>query len=458
MKRIFTFFSSLLCVASGVFGQITIDGNLNEAGYTTVAMRGVTSLGFGPDVNAKAIKIAQSAGAVYIGVTGFLDASSNDGNAIGLMLNFTSTSHPSAVAGAAAGTNLKIATTSTIPNYMYYNIKVGFEVDYMFALNPGGMSATNCFVNGGKKIGGSSESYLGNIEQLGFETADVGVTGGFFASAGVNMAFKRDLANSNAGFEMKIPFSALGLPNNAQLSVQAFAFVVSPTGYFSNITVPGTPTPNNLGQDGTGAFVSNDAALSPTIDFSTLAGGPYVSSSVVIPVEMTNFDATTVNNTVKLNWLTASERNNAYFDVERSANGRDWSKIGQVKGSGTSTKTTKYTFSDETPLPTINYYRLNQVDNDGKSSYSPTVSVNIKGKGKQFSVFPNPAQDRLNVVSDRFDTEGSVEFYDLSGRLVKTVRSNTTQLDISNLASGLYQVRLLDKTGAVVNQVRFVKD
>ena len=433
MKRFFILFSSLLCVATGVFGQITIDGNLNEAGYATLATRGTTMPSFGTGIDATSIKITKSAGVVYIGITGFLDATNS--NAIGLMLNFTSTTHPAAVAGAAAGTNLRIVGG---PGYMNYNVKTGFEVDYMFAMNPG-TSATNCYVDAGKKIGGSTSTYLGNIEQTGFETPDVGVTGGFFASAGVNMAFKRDLANSNAGFEMKIPFSALGLPNTAQLSVQAFAFVVSETGYYSNVTIPGTPTTPQLGQDGVGGF-DNTNMFVHTINFGALSGGPYVSSSIVIPVEMTNFDATTVNNTVKLNWLTASERNNAYFDVERSANGREWSKIGQVKGSGTSAKTTKYTFSDETPLPTINYYRLKQVDTDGKSSYSPTISVNIKGNGKQFSVFPNPANDRLNVVSDHFDTEGSVEIYDLSGRLVKTVRSNSTQLDISNLASGLYQV------------------
>lgn len=454
MKRTFNLFFFILCAANGVFGQITVDGNLNEASYTTLATRGTTMPSFGSGIDATTIKIAQSAGVIYIGVTGFLDATNS--NAMGLMLNFTSTSHPSVVTGAAAGTNLRIAGG---PGYMNFNVKTGFEVDYMFALNPGS-SATNCYVDAGKKIGGSTSTYLGNIEQSGFETPDVGVMGSFFASAGVNMAFKRDLANSNAGFEMKIPFSALGLPNTAQLSVQAFAFIVSETGYYSNVTIPGTPTTGQLGQDGAGNYVGNDptAANAPTIDFGPLAGGPYYTSSTVIPVEMTNFDATTINNTVKLNWLTASERNNAYFDIERSATGREWTKIGQVKGGGTSTKTTKYSFSDENPLPTVNYYRLKQVDTDGKSSYSPTVSVNIKGNGKQFSVFPNPAHDRLNVVADRFDTEGSVEIFDLSGRLVQSVRSNTTQLDISNLASGLYQVRLLDKTGTAVNQVRFVKN
>ncbi len=451
MKKIFTLLSLTACMASTAFGQV-VDGNLNEAAYTTIATRGTSAPSFGNGIDATTIKVTQGAGVVYIGVTGFLDPTNS--NAIGLMLNFTSTSHPSALTGAAAGTDLRVAGGG---GFINYHVKTGFEVDYMFNLNPG-TSATNCYVNGAKKIGGSTEAYLGNIEQTGFETADVGAAG-FFASAGVKMAFKRDLANAKAGFEMKIPFSALGLPNTAQLSVQAFAFVASETAYFSNITLPGTPTTGQLGQDGAGNFVSGDPTLSPTINFGTLAGGPYYTTpATVIPVEMVNFDAKTVNNTVKLNWLTASERNSGYFDIERSANGRDWSTIGQVKGNGTTSKATNYAFADETPLATVNYYRLKQVDMDGKSSNSPTISVNFKGNGKQLSVFPNPANDRLNLVSDRFDTEGVVEIYDLSGRLVQSVKNTNIQLDISRLNAGVYQLRLLDKTGAVMSQTRFAKN
>jgi hypothetical protein len=454
MKKIFTLLSFIACTASTAFAQITVDGNLNEAAYSVLATRGTAAPSFGPDINATSIKISKSAGVIYIGVTGFLNPA--EANAIGLMLNFSSTSHPAAVVGAAAGTDLRTAGGG---GFINYHVKTGFEVDYMFNLNPGN-SATNCYVNAAKKIGGSTETYLGNIEQTGFPTADVGVTGGFFATAGVNMAFKRDLANPNAGFEMSIPFSALGLPNTAQLSVQAFAFVASSTGYFSNITIPGTPVTGQLGQDGAGNFVTDDPTLatSPTINFGPLAGGPYFSTFTVIPVEMTNFTATASNNTVKLNWLTASEKNNGYFDIERSANGRDWSKIGQVKGNGTTSAVHKYAFVDESPLATVNYYRLKQVDFDNNASYSSTVSVNLKSGGKSFSVYPNPANDRLNLVSDRFDTEGSLEIYDLAGRLVQSGKSTSNTLDISRLNAGLYQLRLLDKTGATVNQARFSKN
>jgi Secretion system C-terminal sorting domain len=460
MKKIFTLLSFIACMASTAFAQIIVDGNLNEGVYTTLATRGTSVPSFGSNIDATSIKITQTAGVVYIGVTGFLDPANS--NAIGLMLNFSSTSHPTAVAGAAAGTDLRTAGGG---GFINYHVKTGFEVDYMFNLNPGG-STTNCYVNGAKKVGGSTEVYLGNIEQTTAltymaPTADVG-NGTFFASAGVEMAFRRDLANANAGFEMKIPFSALGLSNTAQLSVQAFAFVCSNDGFYSNITIPGTPATPQLGQDGLGNFVTGDPTStnpqSPTINFGPLAGGPYFSTFTTIPVEMTNFDATASNNTVKLNWLTASEKNNGYFDVERSANGWDFTKIGHVKGNGTTSAMHKYAFVDESPLATVNYYRLKQVDADGRASHSATVSVNIKSVGKSFSVYPNPANDRLNLVSDRFDTEGSFEIYDLAGRLVLSGKSNANQLDISRLNTGLYQLRLLDKTGATVNQARFSKN
>ncbi len=456
MKKIFTLISFIACTASTSFAQYNVDGILNEAGYTTLATRGTAAPSFGSGIDATSIKIAKTAGGVYIGVTGFFDITNS--NAIGLMLNFTSTSHPAAVAGAAAGTDLRVAGGG---GFINYHVKTGFEVDYMFNFNPG-TSATNCYVNAAKKIGGSTETYLGDTGQGGLPLPDVGVMGGFFASAGVNIAVTRNLTNPNAGIEMFIPFSALGLPNTAQLSVQAFAFVCSNDGYFSNITIPGIPpmTANGqLGQDGLGNFVTGDptAANAPTINFGTMTGGPFFSTFTVVPVEMTNFDATAANNTVKLNWLTASEKNNGYFDIERSGDGRTWSKIGQVKGNGTTSAVHKYAFVDDAPLATTNYYRLKQVDIDNNQSYSATVSVNIKGGSKQLSVYPNPASDRLTIVSDRFDTEGVVEIYDLSSRLVQS-SNNAAQLDISRLNAGLYQLRLLDKTGATVNQARFSKN
>jgi hypothetical protein len=172
---------------------------------------------------------------------------------------------------------------------------------------------------------------------------------------------------------------------------------------------------------------------------------------------MLSFNAKPQNQTIKLDWTTASERNNAYFDLQRSANGRDWTSIGTIKGSGTTASKQKYNFTDETPLRTVNYYRVKQVDFDGKSELSSTVAVNMSSAGKGFSVYPNPVSDKLNVLSYSLDTEGSVQIFDMKGTLIKTTQLANNQLIVSDLPIGSYQMRLVDRNGATTDITRFVK-
>jgi hypothetical protein len=423
MKKLFLLLLLTASMISTGFGQITVDGTLNEASYTTIATRGTSAPSFGPNIDATSIKIAYSPGFVYIGVTAFLDPG-ND-NALGLMLNFTSTTHPAVVSGAASGTDLIFTPFPPIPNYMHYSLKTGFEVDYMFSLNSG-TSTTNCYVNAGKKVGTAAESYLGNILQTGVPVNDVGTT--FFASSGVSMAFKRNIGDANAGLEMKIPFSALGLPNSAQLSVQAFAFIVSSNGFFSNITIPGTPTTAQIGGNP---------------NFATIAGGPYYSNSaVVLPVELLNFQAHPLNKIVELTWQTASEKNASHFEVQRSRDGRTFDKIGQVKANGNSAALVNYAFTDDNPLNGVNYYRLRQMDTDGKETLSNIVSVSYNAK-TTLQVFPNPATNKLTIIGE---INSEYVIFDPLGReiLRGPLSDNSTDIDVSNLPSALYFAKVKD--------------
>jgi hypothetical protein len=460
MKKIFTLLSFIACTASTAFAQITINGDMSESAYTTLATKGTTYTPcFGP-MDATAIKVTKDASNFYIGVVGKIELGNDNG--ISLWLNF------SGLTGTAAGSNLQTTLPADIYGLHHFddNFVADFEVDYMIVAYSGGASTDNrCYIKAARRVGTPQASYIDELGTSGLEFAGlVGANAPIFLTPGITMAFK-NTGTATSGLEIKIPFAAVGLTASNNISVEAFATVVSSTGYYSNITVPGrvnrVPVPMGdvgcLGSFGTGVY---DNAM--TMNFNTLSTtlgtGPFHSGLFVIPVEMTNFDAIAAQNTVKLNWLTASEKNNGYFDIERSANGRDWSKIGQMKGNGTTSAVHKYAFTDESPLATVNYYRLKQVDADGASSYSATVSVNFKSGGKTLSVYPNPANDRLNLVSDRFDTEGSLEIYDLTGRLVQSGKSTSNQLDISRLNAGLYQLRLLDKTGATVNQARFSKN
>jgi hypothetical protein len=138
-----------------------------------------------------------------------------------------------------------------------------------------------------------------------------------------------------------------------------------------------------------------------------------------LPIELINFKALIRddNQAVDLLWATATEKDNVGFDVERSADNRNWKTLGFMPGNGTTAERHDYVFTDDAPFKGVNYYRLKQMDADGKFQYSPMVVADIRGGGLQFDVFPNPSVSgelSFRVVSE---TEGDaeLEIYDWVG-------------------------------------------
>ena len=100
-----------------------------------------------------------------------------------------------------------------------------------------------------------------------------------------------------------------------------------------------------------------------------------------LPVEWLSFEGELAEGEVLLHWSTATETNNAYFEIERSTDGMEFSPIGRVEGALESTTTREYQFRDRNPLPGLNYYRLRQVDLDGQAGFSKILSVENKEIG-----------------------------------------------------------------------------
>lgn len=145
-----------------------------------------------------------------------------------------------------------------------------------------------------------------------------------------------------------------------------------------------------------------------------------------LPVALKHFKAAIQDKTVRLIWSTASEKNNLGFEVEHSVDNRHWSTLGFVQGNGTTNTPNDYHFTDETPLPGINYYRLKQKDQDGKFEYSPIVVADVRSTHHQFGVFPNPATGALSfrVISAEEGT-ASLSITDVAGY---TVYKETVQV------------------------------
>ena len=173
----------------------------------------------------------------------------------------------------------------------------------------------------------------------------------------------------------------------------------------------------------------------------------------VLPIELLSFTARMNRHIVDLNWITATETNNDYFLVEKSADGIDYAAFNRIKGAGTSLQAQSYHTIDPEPYPEISYYRLKQVDFDGKYSYSDIVAVN-NDPSALFSFAPVPAGESLtiyfNAVSNVLST---VVIIDLKGRelIARDVMleegNNIINLDISDLSSGFYMVKLIEATG-----------
>ena len=174
-------------------------------------------------------------------------------------------------------------------------------------------------------------------------------------------------------------------------------------------------------------------------------------------VELASFTASYTNHTVILNWVTASEENNDRFEVERSINGKDFLKIGTVKGNGTTNQLMRYTFTDKHFATGTFYYRLKQVDFDGKYTYSKIVAVSAdKSLKASAQAYPNPFSTELNI-SVALETEGQlqVQLLDVQGTtvLLKSMTfeqgTHEVKLPLSNLKQGVYLLRL---NGGGLNQ------
>ena len=174
-----------------------------------------------------------------------------------------------------------------------------------------------------------------------------------------------------------------------------------------------------------------------------------IEGNTALPVELASFTATTNRNAVSLNWSTATETNNAGFDVERkAATATEWTKVGNVTGNGTTSEVRNYTFTDRANTGTYNY-RLKQLDVNGNFEYfnlSSEVVIGIPTECELSQNYPNPFNPTTNLefgISELGFV--SLKIYNPSGKEVatlvneiKTAGYYTVNFNASDLSSGVY--------------------
>ena len=175
----------------------------------------------------------------------------------------------------------------------------------------------------------------------------------------------------------------------------------------------------------------------------------------IIPIKLSSFEVQKINNTVKLSWTTAQEINSKEFIIERSSNGINWTAIATVAASGNSNTKVNYTKTDNSPTKGINFYRIKQVDLDGKFDYSSTKSI-LFNVAYEVLVTPNPATSIINVYVDKSNNRSvNILLLDASGKVVRNINTDQphVQINTSSLGRGLYYVKVIDDRNVVTNKV-----
>jgi len=171
-----------------------------------------------------------------------------------------------------------------------------------------------------------------------------------------------------------------------------------------------------------------------------------------LPIQLTVFEAYAEQKYNLLKWTTATEENNAYFNIQRSTDGQNFDEIGRVTGNGTTTTTMDYEFIDSQPLSPLSYYRLQQVDFDGKSSFSDIVSA-VRKDVESFDIIsfgPNPNYGEMEVVISDIQS-GRVDYIitNINGNILTqngltTIKGlNTFKVNMTDSPAGIYFISIM---------------
>jgi glucuronoarabinoxylan endo-1,4-beta-xylanase len=214
----------------------------------------------------------------------------------------------------------------------------------------------------------------------------------------------------------------------------------------ANVTLDGNPATNG--------FVTMNPGFetSPNSIFLAIVLSP--CEAAPLPIKLINFDAKAQENHVQLNWATSSESNSQGFEIERGENGKEFSKIGYVKSEANNDKSNEklaYNFYDHTSSSVVGgllYYRLKQLDLDGKFEYSQIKSVKMETL-ESIKIYPNPVADFLSIEGSNLSQIKSIELLDTKGSSIYKSNFAENKIDMNNTSPGIYFLKIEKMDGKV---------
>ena len=202
----------------------------------------------------------------------------------------------------------------------------------------------------------------------------------------------------------------------------------------------------------------NQILLSATSGSTVYIDNVVFTSVVPLPVTYAAFEGVKQKNTAVLSWETLTEHNNKGFEIEHSRNNQFWQPVHFEKGAGNSNAARSYSFMHTTPVKGNNFYRLKQIDIDGKANYSKVVNLYFEEGPQRALVYPNPAKGQLWLQSEGLKAGTNIQLLDISGRVVRsfstgTVQSGASRLNVAGIQAGLYLIRIGDKEHSFTEKI-----
>ena len=334
--------------------------------------------------------------------------------------------------GVAGGNNVGVTTLNDISDKCAPNngTLTGFALT----------GATSNWVAPGAGISGSCGGTFANINLAGNALciSDGDVTPSLTDFTDFGSGLTRTFTIQNTGSAVlnigSITFSG---PNASEFSVTSSPSATVAAAGSTTFTITFTPASN--GSKLATVNINNDDADELIYNFNIAA----IFST--LPVNFKSFTITKLINKSQLNWVTASENNNLGFEILRSVDGINWTKIGFVAGSGTISTDKSYIFTDASPAKGINYYQLKQIDIDNRSKYSAIRTVTFASDYNL--VYPVPTSDKVIIELKDSKLIGSAALIsDQNGKLVQRVTITNMQQEISlyKLPTGMYFLKMTD--------------
>jgi len=252
-----------------------------------------------------------------------------------------------------------------------------------------------------------------------------------------------------------ITISWSGTDDTGGCGIDYYSIYISTDGVNYTLFIPRisrTDTSFYLPPDSTYCFfvlatdrVGNKETLRPGEIKCTYVGPP-------LPVTWLYFKGKTVSKDNILDWATANEQNSKLFEVERSLTGTNFSRIGTINATGNSSQTNTYQYTDRN-IDRLNsefmFYRLKQIDLDGKFNYSNIVRLRYNEKNTANTiVYPNPTPGSITILVGSNTLIGTVAaLYDINGRLLENIKisNSSQQVDLGKYVNGVYFIRLSNK-------------